>query len=228
MKLLDAYCGEGGAARGYADAGYDIHGIDTNPHALRRYPYDCDQADAIDYILTHGADYDLIHASPPCTGYSVGTAAIDRSRYPRLIAATRAALKTTGTPYIIENVVGARRELFQAILLCGRMFALGAHDGDGTFLVLDRHRLFETPLPITPPPHPAHHRGTIPVGGAYTGAQNHPRRAKKIRGGGYTPHPNVQRRLLDVPWMSATGVRQAIPPAYTHYLGRHAQRLLAA
>lgn len=228
LRLLDLYCGEGGAAKGYANAGFDVYGIDTDAHRLNHYPYPCDQADAIRFLLAHGQDFDLIHASPPCTGYSQGTVAIhDRlQKYDRLIAATRAALIDTGRPWIIENVEGAKREMNTPLLLCGRMFSLGVHDTDGTYLVLDRHRLFETNLNLNAPTHPAHHRGKIHVAGAYGGSRPHRAEAKHIRGGGYTPHPRIQRRLLGVEWMTNRGTELAIPPAYTYHLGRQALRLI--
>lgn len=119
--------------------------MDMSTKRLETYPFESHQGDAIEYLLAHGYKFDAIHASPPCTGYSRGTAALpDRmARYDRLIASTREALAIVGKPYIIENVADARPELRDPILLCGRMFGLGAIDDDGTPLVLDRHRLFE-------------------------------------------------------------------------------------
>jgi DNA (cytosine-5)-methyltransferase 1 len=228
VKLLDLFCGEGGAATGYFTAGWDVHGVDYDNARLRHYPYDCDRADALDYLYAHGHRYDLIHASPPCTGYTRGTVGIkDRdTRYTRLIAATRAALIDVGKPWIIENVAGAAPEMNTPLLLCGRMFGLYTHDADGRLLVLDRHRLFESPLIFRQPVHPDHHRGKITVGGAYGGARNDPHEARYQRGGGYVPHPNIQRRLLGVNWMSPQGTALAIPPAYTRYLGKQAKLLL--
>lgn len=228
MRLLDLCCGEGGASRGYAQAGFDVFGIDTDPSRLNHYPYDCDRADAIEYVLAHGHEYDLIHASPPCTGYSIATSGIpDRyTRYTRLIPAVRAACTDTGTPYIIENVYGARHEMRDPLLLCGRMFALGTHDADGRYVVLDRHRLFESTVPLTAPRHPDHHRGKVPVAGVYGGGSVDRARAKYIRRGGYTPHPNIRRTLMDVPWMTNQGVALAIPPAYTRHLGSQIVRYL--
>ena len=228
MRVLDLFCGEGGAAKGYADAGYDVFGVDTDQTRLAHYPYDCDSADAIAYVCAHGWEYDLIHASPPCTAFSRGTAGVPGRylKYDRLIAATRDALEGCGTPYIIENVADAKNEMRTPILLCGRMFGLHTHDTDGRLLVLDRHRLFESNLPLRAPQHPEHHRGKITVAGAYGGARNDKREARHVRAGGYVPHPTIQKRLLQIDWMSNRGLQLAIPPAFTTYLGRQVRGLL--
>lgn len=220
LRLLDLYCGEGGAAAGYVEAGWSVFGVDNSPARLRRYPYPCTQADAIGYLIEHGHRYDAIHASPTCTGYSRATAAIpDRiSRYDRLIAATREALLIVGRPYVIENVADARPELRSPIMLCGRMFGLTATDDDGTPLVLDRHRLFESSEPLVAPPHPTHDR-SLQVAGSYAGARRDKTEARHIRRGGYVPSADVQRALLRVPWMTERGCQLSIPPAYTSYLG---------
>jgi DNA (cytosine-5)-methyltransferase 1 len=226
---LDVYCGEGGAGMGYHLAGFDVSGVDNSPARLKRYPFRSHQADAIEFILDHGHEYDLIHASPTCTGYSRGTSAIpDRlSRYDRLIAATRDALETTGRPYVIENVADARRELRDPILLCGRMFGLSAVDDDGTPLVMDRHRLFESSLPLMAPEHPKHDRG-VQVAGSYGGARRDKTEAREIRKGGYVPSADVQRALLGTPWMSERGCMLSIPPAFTQFIGEQLRTQLEA
>lgn len=226
MRLLDLFCGEGGAAMGYARAGFsEVVGVDTDASRLAEYPYECHQADAIEYLLAHGHEYDAIHASPPCTGYTRGTAAIpDRmARYDRLIGATREALLHVGKPYIIENVEDARKELIDPVMLCGRMFGLGAIDTDGTPLVVDRHRLFE-PSPgllLIAPEHPKHDR-TLQVAGAYGGARRDKVEARTVRKGGYVPADlTVLRTMLGTYWMSEKGCFLSIPPVYTQHLGWH-------
>ncbi len=225
-KLLDAFCGEGGAGFGYHLAGWDVVGVDNAPARLRHYQFESHVGDAVAFILEHGHDFDAIHASPPCTGYSRGTVAIpDRlERYDRLIAATREAIRLVGKPYVIENVAGARPELRDPILLCGRMFGLTAIDDDGTDLVLDRHRLFESSVWLPQPEHPKHDRD-VQVAGSYGGARRDKVEARHIRRGGYVPSADVQRDLLGTPWMTEKGCQLSIPPAYTHYIGEH---LLAA
>lgn len=221
MRLLDLFCGEGGAAVGYASAGWDVFGVDTAPARLARYPFPRARGDAIAYLLAHGHEYDAIHASPTCTGYSRATAAIpDRiTRYDRLIAATREALEIVGKPYVIENVADAAPELRAPVLLCGRMFGLTATDDDGTPLVLDRHRLFESTAPLSAPRHDPHDR-SLQVAGSYAGARRDKREAREIRRGGYVPSADVQRALLRVPWMTERGCQLSIPPAYAEHVGR--------
>jgi DNA (cytosine-5)-methyltransferase 1 len=219
--LLDLFCGEGGAGYGYHLAGFDVEGVDNAPARLKHYPFSARrQGDALEFIATFGHEFDAIHASPPCQGYSRGTVALpDRAeRYDRLIDATREALKATGRPYVIENVMGARSELHDPVMLCGRMFGLEATDEDGTRVVLDRHRLFETSFPMWQPEHPRHDR-SVQVAGSYGGARRDKDEARLVRRGGYVPHVDVQRELLGTPWMTERGCQLSIPPAYTRHIG---------
>lgn len=220
-RVLDVYCGEGGASRGHAIAGAEPFGVDTSRARLARYPFPHHCGDAIDFILAHGHKFDYIHASPTCTGYSRGTAAVpDRlERYDRLIGATREALKATGRPYVIENVEDALPELRSPVMLCGRMFGLSAIDDDGTPLVLDRHRYFESNVLLMVPPHMPHDR-TVQVAGAYSGARRDKDEARNVRKGGYVPKSlDVLRSLLGTPWMSEQGCFLSIPPVYTELIG---------
>ncbi len=230
--LLDAFSGEGGAGVGYRNAGFCVTPADKSQARLDRYPKDCGlvfpvHGDAVAYIIKHGHDYTAIHASPTCTGYSQGTVAIpDRvARYDRLIPAVREALQIAGRPYVIENVYGARRELRNPLMLCGRMFDLTATDDDGTKLTLDRHRMFETSgFPLMAPEHQPHNwqhnrANGVQVAGAYGGARRDKTEARQIRKGGYVPSVDVMRALLGTPWMSETGCKLSIPPAYTEYIG---------
>jgi DNA (cytosine-5)-methyltransferase 1 len=225
-KALDVFSGEGGAGKGYMNAGFCVDAVDMSAARLARYPRECSaakvvQGDAIAYILDHGHKYALKHASPTCTGYSRGTAAIpDRlEKYDRLIGATREALLMVGGPYVIENVADARPELRDPLLLCGRMFGLSAIDDDGTPLVMDRHRLFECSEFVMVPDHPKHDR-RVQVAGSYGGARRDKVEARTIRKGGYVPSADVQRALLGTPWMSEKGCQLSIPPVYTEYIGR--------
>lgn len=227
-RLRDVFCGGGGAAEGYARAGFQVTGVDNSRARLREYPYPSVQADAVAYlrhvIQTKRAggrpDFDALHLSPPCTGYTRGTVAIKgrEQKYDRLIAVVRELAEQIGVPYVIENVEGARRELRTPALLCGRMFGLTATDDDGTPLVMDRHRLFETNWLLLPPEHPTHDR-TLQVAGSYGGARRDKREAREIRKGGYVPSVDVQRELLGTPWMSEKGCQLSIPPAYTEFIG---------
>lgn len=223
-RLLDLFCGEGGAGMGYHEVGFEVFGVDSSSKRLDAYPFPSHQGDAIAFVMTYGHEFDAIHASPPCTGYTRGTVAIhDRiDRYDRLIGATRAALVMTDKPFVIENVADARPELIDPVMLCGRMFGLGAIDDDGTPLVLDRHRLFEggNGLTLTAPPHEKHDRN-VQVAGAYGGARRDKAEARYVRKGGYVPRSlDVLRSLLGTPWMTEEGCFLSIPPAYTRHLGR--------
>ena len=219
-RLLDLFCGEGGAAMGYHRAGFEVVGVDTSAARLKHYPFEAHQGDAIGFVLEHGHEFDAIHASPTCTGYSRGTAAVpDRvARYDRLIPATREALETTGLPYVIENVADARPELRSPILLCWRMFGTPVLDDDGTPLVMDRHRLFESNTLLLAPEHEKHDR-SAQVAGSYGGARRDKREAREVRKGGYVPAAEVQRALLGTPWMTEKGCQLSIPPVYTQWLG---------
>lgn len=172
-RLLDLFCGQGGAAAGYITAGWDVTGVDIANHG-KRYPGTFIQGDALAYLAAHGHEYDAIHASPPCQGYSIATAGNLKARenYQRLIEPTRELLQATGRPWVIENVELAREEMVNPVLLCGRMFGLRCMDDDGILLILDRHRLFESNIPLQSPEHPRHEeaQGEF-VAGVYGGSR---------------------------------------------------------
>jgi DNA (cytosine-5)-methyltransferase 1 len=234
-RLLDAFSGEGGAGVGYMRAGFCVDAVDRVPSRktdrgrrarLNNYPFDCPAqqgfaVDAVQFILERGHEYAAGHGSPTCTGYSRGTAALpDRfERYDRLIPAVRDAFETAGIPYVIENVEDASPELRGPVLLCGRMFGLSATDTDGTPVVMDRHRLFESNIGLLVPEHLPHDR-SLQVAGSYGGARRDKWEAKHVRGGGYVPAVEVQRELLGTPWMTERGCQLSIPPAYTEHIGR--------
>lgn len=221
MRVLDLFCGEGGASLGYSRAGMTVFGVDTDHKRLKRYPFENEQADALEFLAKYGGDFDFIHASPPCTGYSIATSALpDRlERYDRLIPAVRDLLDATGKPYVIENVYNARKEMLSPSLLCGRMFDLSAVDTDGTKLVMDRHRMFETNWGLIAPTHEKHDT-SLQVAGSYGGARRDKVEARKIRKGGYVPSIPVQQELLGITHMSEKGMWLSIPPVYSEYIGR--------
>ena len=159
MRLLDLFCGAGGAAMGYSRADFDqIVGVDIKPQP--RYPFEFVQADALEYLAEHGYDYDAIHASPPCQGYSImhNLPWLRGRDYPLLLLPTLEMLEGLGKPYVVENVMGARhgsktlrkRGLedhgLKAGWLCGTMFGLPFY----------RHRLFATNWLWLAPGHPKH------------------------------------------------------------------------
>ncbi|MEU5446558.1 MULTISPECIES: DNA cytosine methyltransferase [Streptomyces] len=200
LRVLDLFCCQGGAALGYHLAGFDVTGIDLAPQP--RYPFRFIQADAIDYVREHGAEFDFIHASPPCQRYSRAQK-IQHRDHPDLIAPTRAALEATGRPWVIENVEEAHRELRSPVTLCAAAFGMRTY----------RHRLFETggTFTFTPPRHPAHWAPLTKMG--------------RPRAAGHFAHyvgnfSGVQEARTDmgVPWMNRDGIRECIPPAYTHHI----------
>lgn len=213
-RLLDLFCCQGGAAVGYHRAGFDVVGVDIEPQP--RYPFEFYQADALAFPLD---GFDAIHASPPCQHASAGTRAIDRTRYPELVEPTRARLAAAGVPYVIENVVGA--DLRSPLALCGCMFDLGATDDDGTPLHLRRKRLFESNV-LLAAPRPCRHDRAEQVAGVYGGARSDKHEARHVRRGGYVPASrDVKADLLGgADWMTVHGMHQAIPPAYTEWIGR--------
>lgn len=136
-----------------------------------------------------------------------------------LIPATRAFLKASGRPYIIENVEGAREHLIAPIMLCGTMFDLEAEGRE-----LQRHRLFETSFPVTGPS--CVHSGR-PVLGVYGG---HVRDRRRPQGMNYASGSNlpitVGREAMQMPWATGEELSEAIPPAYAEFLARQFLRSL--
>lgn len=234
LRILDLFCGEGGAAQGYIDAllayyELEVVGVDIKNYS-KYYPGTFVQGDALDYLRKHGHEFDLIHASPPCQAYSIATAGnpAARSKHVKMIAETRAILEYIGKPYVIENVAQARKDMINPITLCGRMFNLRAHDTDGAMLVLDRHRLFESNFKIEQPKHPSH--GPEQVAGVYGGSRRSSKpnatpeddrnAARYERRGGYVPRSQeVRKALMGIDWMTMRGLAQSIPPVYTEYIG---------
>ena len=155
-RLLDLFCGAGGAAMGYHRAGFEVVGVDIKPQ--KNYPFEFHQGDALTYPLE---GFDAYHASPPCQGYSIMRHLpwLKGKEYPLLIDATRQSLLSTGRYYIIENVDGSRyrKELpegLKAGYLCGGMFGLPFY----------RHRRFETNFAWMQPGHPRHQQKILSGG----------------------------------------------------------------
>jgi DNA (cytosine-5)-methyltransferase 1 len=204
MKLLDLYCGVGGASVGYARAGFEVTGIDLK-HG-KRYPYTYIRADVLEVIkdIDYLRQFDVIHASPPCQTHSItqhlrnaqgkSTSKID------LIPQTRQALIESGVNYIIENVPNS--PLIDPVQLCGSSFGLKVR----------RHRLFESNMPI---------KGSVcnhklqgrPIG--VYGSLN-----DEIPKGGKTAATiDEARKAMGMDWAIWTELVEAIPPAFTQYLG---------
>lgn len=190
---------------GYHRAGFDeIVGVDINVQP--NYPFTFIQGDALRPPVRF-EDFDLVHASPPCQAYST----LSRSwnartgTYPDLVAPIRHLLERSGLPYIIENVLGA--PLLNPVQLCGSSFGL-RHDG----FELRRHRLFETSFPLMVPAC-AHE---LRVSGVY-GDLSKNRRAAGV--GRMRAGIRDAAELMGIDWMTPAELTEAIPPAYTEYLG---------
>jgi DNA (cytosine-5)-methyltransferase 1 len=221
MRLLDLFCGAGGAAVGYSRAGFDeIVGVDIKPQP--RYPFTFVQHDALDFVKSYGAGFDAIHASPPCQGYSImrNLPWLRDREYPMLIPETRRCLEASGRPFIIENVAGARRsekhpEGLRAFWLCGSQVGLP----------IFRHRYFETSWFWMKPPHAAHTGVVRPGRMLGSRARDHVAWANGFkRDGAAIGHHcggvGLARESMGIDWMRRVEINQAIPPAYTEFIGK--------
>jgi DNA (cytosine-5)-methyltransferase 1 len=232
--VIDTFCKAGGAARGYARAGFDVIGIDIEPQP--NYPFPFVQGDALERFpevlavsLAVGRKV-LAHGSPPCQFATAGNRTLraqGRSTHLNLVPQTRAMFQAAGVPYVIENVEAAREHLIDPVLLCGRHFGRGAYDTDGEWLTLDRHRLFETSWHAVAPDSCRPHK-RVQVAGLYGGARRDKHEARHVRHGGYVPRSlDVLADLLGVPRGSMTEYEmfEAIPPDYTAYFGNDSDLL---
>lgn len=215
MKLLDLFSCAGGAAAGYAQAGFEVTGVDIDDQP--RYPFDFVKGDALEYVREHGHEFDAIHASPPCQAFSK-TKTLHSNEHPDLIEPTRAALKATGKPYVIENVLGA--PMLDPLKIDGRHFAMTAPDVDGVLLKLVRPRLFESNVFLTAPSSFTPNADLITASAYGAGGGWTPRhRDNPDRAGGYIPHIDVLKNLLGIEWMNKHELSQSIPPRFTKFIG---------
>jgi DNA (cytosine-5)-methyltransferase 1 len=207
--LLDLFCGAGGAAVGYHRAGFDeIVGVDIRPQP--RYPFTFVLGDALEYVKAHGHEYDAIHASPPCQAYTRLRHLPwlrDKVRWDS-IPPTREALRHFPV-WVLENVEDAALD---AANLCGTMFGLQWPDGTPLY----RHRLFESSHLLLHPPHPPHPPHPLLLGRLLKG------RARLNNGLVIGGHQNGLRAMgaMGIDWMTGNELSQAIPPAYTEFIGR--------
>ena len=202
MKLLDLFCGAGGASMGYSLAGFEVLGVDNKPQP--NYPFEFVQADALDFLTHNDERFDACHASPPCQSFSAyrrkGSGVGDG--YPNLIPETRQRLKATGAPYVIENVPGAPLE--DPIQLCGSSFGLD----------VQRHRLFESNMPLEAPA--CDHSWWTP---RFPPATNRTNLRLTVEVGVWRIPLEVQQQAMGIDWMALKELSQSIPPAYTKHLG---------
>ena len=225
MRIADLFCGAGGAGMGLSRAGFEVVGFDIEPQ--KNYPFEFHQADALAVDLS---GFDAVWASPPCQAFST-IAKQNRTRspstyaHPDLIEPTRSLLISADLPWIIENVVGA--PIRPDVKLCGSSFGLD----------LRRHRAFECGGWSAPLMLPCSHHWQKP---RFRSLDK--RRAGKlssvvsVHGGGqhgalttvvgvhgqinYTGEAELRREAMGIDWMSNAELVEAIPPAYSEYLGR--------
>lgn len=220
-RALDLFCGAGGVTKGLQNAGFYVVGVD-----IKKQPRYCGDEFIQGDALNSGLDlpsFDFIWASPPCQAHTSLKTMYNAKKHEDLIPATRAILKAAGTPYAIENVMGAA--LISPVILCGTMFGLGVDDAE-----LRRHRQFETSFPLLAPKcqhgapvigvcggHARNRKRTIGVYGE--GARDSRRKFDK-------GHPDFSvhdaRIAMGIDWMTIAELSQAIPPAYSEYIGNAA------
>lgn len=207
-RLLDLYSGAGGAAMGYHRAGFNVVGVDIRP--MPRYPFEFHQADALEFLAAHGHEFDAIHASPPCQAYSLLAFAPNRNmdNYEKTVPEVRRALILSSKPYVIENVPGAPLE--NRVILCGTMFGLSTH----------KHRAFECRPPVWFAPAGCRRDLRVKAKGQGRKLALY-KREGMITVAGHTFSLPAGRKAMDIDWMTRDELAEAIPPAYTEYIGRH-------
>ena len=215
--ILDLFCGAGGAAKGYHDAGFEVVGVDLKPQP--HYPYPFIQADALEYLDTVDLrQFRAIHASPVCKGYTeMNTTGKDRHQ--KLIQPTRVRLERTRLPWVIENVEGAVSELPGSLMLCGTMFGLR----------IERHRFFESSHILFAPGPCQHGDGCI---GVYGNSVWDSSRPGAIRKDGRVRPAIIPWQegaaAMGINWMTHQELTQAIPPAYTAWIGQFLMQAVLA
>jgi DNA (cytosine-5)-methyltransferase 1 len=204
-RLLDLFCGAGGAAMGYHRAGFEVVGVDINPQP--HYPFTFVRGDALAFLWGSETPFDAIHASPPCQAFSI-TGNLARGQGNKasavdLLTPIRPLLEATGLPYVIENVAGA--PLRDPVQLCGSTFGLGVR----------RHRLFESNVLLMAHGTCRHAEQGRPIG--VYGSPN-----DDIPQGGRTARTVAEaQEAMGIDWMPRwSELKEAVPPAFTEHIGR--------
>jgi DNA (cytosine-5)-methyltransferase 1 len=213
-RALDLFCKAGGASAGYHRAGFDVVGVDIAPQP--RYPFEFVRGDALEVgaeLLASGR-FDVVVGSPPCHDHGRFRAMWPEHGTGWLVAATRHLFERSGLPWVIENVPGA--PLRDPLVLCGSMFGLGTTCSDGVHRQLRRHRLFESSLTLAAPGPCDHTDASVGVYG-HGGGGTAPR-------GEYNGAKAERVAAMGIDWMTNIELAQAIPPAYTEWVG---SRLMA-
>jgi DNA (cytosine-5)-methyltransferase 1 len=204
MRLLDLFCGAGGAGMGYHRAGFEVVGVDIKPQ--KHYPFEFHQADALIYLHFHASEFDAFHASPPCQSYSAAMKHLAKPQ-PMLIEPVRKAFQKTEKPWVIENVIGAPLE--NPLILCGTMFGLRVH----------RHRLFEAPTVYNLLPQCYKQKPIL-------NPHRSESRERIYAEFGRQDPEKLWRDEMGVNWMGRHETRESIPPAYTEWIGKQLMKAL--
>lgn len=197
---------------GYHRAGFDLVGVDIQPQ--KRYPFEFHQGDALEFVAKHGREFDVIHASPPCQRWSVSKSMWPGRERPDLLTPTLALLCEIDRLWIVENVPLAPLSPWSTEL-CGLMFGLRVF----------RHRRFECSSLILAPPHQPHGRRRIGLDGYVCVAGHGDADRHRIP---YS-HRSIAswRTAMGIDWMTRAELAQAIPPAYTEYIGKQLMRRIS-
>lgn len=208
LKILDLFCGADGAAMGYHRAGFEVVGVDIK--AQPNYPFEFVRAHALFFPLE---GFDAVHASPPCQWATAYKRRGHVKPVDNLVHATRRRLRSAGKPYVIENVEQARRHLVHPIRLCGSSFLLNVR----------RHRLFELGAwePTDTPP-PCDHAWQTP---RFPPATNRTNLRCTVEVGAWRC-AHLSPLAMDIDWMTNAEISQAIPPAYTNWIGTQLRSVL--
>lgn len=191
-------------------SGFEVVGVDST--FQRNYCGDeFVTADALYYAMRYGDEFDAIHASPPCQHYSKTRKILEGKgitpRFEPLMEQTRIVLEHVGVPWVIENVPGA--PMRNCVMLCGVMFGLGVY----------RHRWFECSTVLLVPQHPEHD-------GTTNSHRGYSRGGKYVTVGGHNYNATEGKAAMGIDWMTRDELNEAIPPAYTEYLGRQLREVL--
>lgn len=218
MRLLDLFCGAGGCSRGYERAGFEVTGVDIAPHP--DYPFPMIVGDAMSVLACPAVldGFDVIAGSPPCPFWSTITP--DQSKHTDLLTPVLTRLRASGRIYIIENVEGARRAMDHPVKVCGSAFGLKVR----------RHRYFETNVPMfqTPCDHATQGR-PIGVYGDHPQDDEEYRRPDGTRRGNKAKTIEEAQEALGIDWMTTwDDLTDAIPPAFTEFLGHQLLDVLAS
>lgn len=212
-RALDLFCGAGGATKGLQRAGFHVTGVDIKPQP--RYCGDIFiQGDAtnppVDLRL-----FDFIWASPLCQKHTTLRALHSDREYACFISETRALLIASGVPFVIENVPGS--PLNWPRLLCGSAFGLNVR----------RHRLFESSFPMSTRSC-RHKEQPAPIDVSGSGSRRRNPRADGKGGDSRKPLNLAEAQTaIGIDWMNRLEIAQAIPPAYSEFIGRQVMQVLA-